>query len=180
MRSGSAGALPPRQEPDIMPFAQWCHWLQNTPFAAGIRQSDLMFPLIEGSHILALSFSVGLIVLFDLRLLRLALRQEPASRVMQQIMPWALPGFAIMFVTGALLFVAQAEKVYANTFFRYKMLFLVIAGLNAAYYQVKFYPKMPEWDLAPVVPRGAKVTAAVSLLMWAAIITLGRTMAYEL
>jgi hypothetical protein len=163
-----------------MSVLDWCHWLQNTPFATGIRQSDLLFPLIEGSHILALSISVGLIVMFDLRLLRLALRDEPVSRVMHQVMPLALPGFAIMFVTGLLLFVSQAEKAYTNTFFRFKILFLVIAGLNAVYYQVKFYPKMAEWDLAPVVPRGAKLTAAMSLVLWAAIIALGRTMAYEL
>ncbi len=163
-----------------MQVVQWCHWLQNTAFAAGIRQSDLLFPLIEGSHILALSISVGLILAFDLRLLRLAFQGEPVSRVMHQVMPWALPGFSTMIVTGILLFVAQAEKAYTNTFFRYKMLFLAMAGLNALYYQVKFYPKMADWDLAPAVPRGARLTAAFSLIMWAAVIALGRTMAYEL
>src|SRR5215831_8507761 len=122
-----------------MHVVELCHWLQNTPFATGLRQSDLLFPLIEGSHILASSVSVGLIITLDLRLLRLALCGEPVSRVMHQVMPWALPGFAVMFVTGLLLFVAQAEKVYTNTFFRYKVLFLVIAGFNALYYQMKFY-----------------------------------------
>lgn len=163
-----------------MHVVELCHWLQNTAFATGLRQSDLLFPLIEGSHILALSVSVGLIITLDLRLLRLALCGEPVSRVMHQVMPWALPGFAVMFVTGLLLFVAQAEKVYTNTFFRYKVLFLVIAGFNALYYQMKFYPKMAEWDLAPAIPTGAKLTAAISLVLWAAIIALGRTMAYEL
>src|SRR5262245_58718830 len=122
-----------------MQVIQLCHWLQNTPFATGLRQSDLLFPLIEGSHILALSISVGLIITLDLRLLRLALCGEPVSRVMHQVMPWALPGFALMFFTGLLLFVAQAEKAFTNTFFRYKILFLLIAGLNALYYQKKFY-----------------------------------------
>jgi len=163
-----------------MQVVQLCHWLQNTPFATGLRQSDLLFPLVEGSHILALSISVGLIIALDLRLLRLALCSEPVSRVMQQVMPWALPGFAVMFLSGLLLFVAQAEKVYTNTFFRYKILFLLVAGLNAAYYQVKFYPKMTEWDLAPAIPAGARLTAIISLALWASIIALGRTMAYEL
>src|SRR5438874_4874835 len=123
-----------------MPMAEWCHWLQATSFSTGMRQSDLLFPLIEGSHILALSISVGLIIMLDLRLLRIAFRSEPVSRIMRQMMPWALPGFAVMFITGLLLFVAQAEKAYANKFFWFKLLFLVIAGLNALYYQLKFYP----------------------------------------
>ena len=158
----------------------WCHWLQNTEWATAIRQADLLFPLIEGTHILALSISVGLIMVFDLRLLRIAFRGEPVSRIMRQIMPWARPGFAIMIVSGLLLFVTQAEKAYTNTFFRFKILFLILAGINALYYQLKFYPKMAEWDTAPVIPVGARLSAALSLVLWAAIIALGRTMAYEL
>lgn len=157
-----------------------CQWLQNTPLATGIRQSDLLFPLIEGSHILALALSVGLIVVFDLRLLRLAFRGEPVSRIMRQVMPWVRPGFAIVLLTGVLLFAAHAEKVYANIFFRFKFLFLLLAGINALFYQVRYYPKMAEWDTAPVVPMGARLTAVLSLVLWAGVIALGRTMAYEL
>lgn len=158
----------------------WCHWLQNTPFATGIRQSDLLFPLIEGSHIMALALSVGLIVIFDLRLLGIAFSSESASTIMKQFVPWSLPGFVVMFVTGILLLIAQAEKVYLNTFFRFKLLLLLLAGINAVAYQVKFYPKMPEWDKTGRVPRGAQISAALSLVLWAGIIALGRTMAYEL
>lgn len=161
-------------------LASWCHWLQNTPFATGIRQSDLLFPLIEGSHIMALALSVGLIVIFDLRLLGLAFSSESASTIMEQFVPWSLPGFLVMFVTGILLLIAQAEKVYLNTFFRFKLLLLLLAGMNAVVYQVKFYPRMPEWDKAGRVPRGAQISGALSLVFWAGIIALGRTMAYEL
>jgi hypothetical protein len=163
-----------------MPILSWCHWLQNTPFATGIRQSDLLFPLIEGSHIMALSLSVGLILLFDLRLLRLAFAAEPVTRIMEQFVPWSLPGFAGMFVTGVLLFIAQAEKAYQNTFFRFKLALLVLAGLNALFYQIKFYPRMAEWDKSGIVPWGPRVSGALSLIIWACVIALGRTMAYEL
>ena len=163
-----------------MSIVSWCHWLQNTPFATGIRQGDLLFPFIEGTHILALSLSVGLILMFDLRLLRLAFRGEPVSRIMDQFVRWSLPGFTIMFASGILLFIAQAEKVYLNTFFRFKVAFLVLAGINAAVYQVMFYPKMAEWDASDSVPWGARLSGAVSLILWAGIIVLGRTMAYEL
>jgi hypothetical protein len=163
-----------------MSILSWCQWLQNTSWATGIRQSDLLFPFIEGSHILALGLSVGLIVIFDLRLLRLAFSGEPVSRIMRQVMPWVRPGFAVVMLTGILLFAAHAEKVYTNMFFRFKFLFLFLAGINALFYQVKYYPKIAEWDLAPAVPTGAKLTAIFSLLLWAAVIAMGRTMAYEL
>ena len=94
---------------------------------------------------MALSLSVGLILMFDLRLLRWAFSGEAVSKVMRQVMPWSLPGFATMFVTGLLLFVAQAEKVYSNNYFRVKMILLVLLGINAFIYQVRYFPSMAEW-----------------------------------
>src|ERR1700690_3506496 len=133
------------------------HWIQNTSWATWFRQADLVFPLGEGSHIIALSFSVGLILMLDLRLLRLAFRTEPVSRVMHQVMPWALPGFGVMFATGLLLFFAQAESVYTNSYFRIKVLMLALLGVNAAFYQYKYYPHMAEWDNAEKIPTGPRV-----------------------
>jgi len=163
-----------------MPIVSWCQWLQNTSLSTSIRQSDLWFPLIEGSHILALSISVGLIVILDLRFLGLAFPGEPVSRVMKQVMPWSLLGFAVMLITGLLLFMTQAEKAYGNTFFRIKLLLLLLAGLNALYYQLRFYPKMREWDIALRTPVGVRVCAVLSLVLWVGVIACGRTMAYEI
>jgi hypothetical protein len=162
-----------------MSIVEICHYIQHTSWATWLRQADFAFPLIEGTHIMALSLSVGLIVLLDLRLLRLAFQSEPVSKVMHQVMPWALPGFAIMFITGLVLFLAQAESVYTNDYFRVKMLMLIALGLNAAIYQFRFYPHMAEWDVS-AVPPGAKAVAVTSLLLWMIVIACGRLMAYEL
>ena len=163
-----------------MTVVGWCHWLQNTPWATGIRQSDLMFPIIEGSHILALSLSVGLVLMLDLRLLQWAFREQKVTTIMNQVMPIALPGFGIMFATGALLFFAQAEKVYSNTYFRIKILLLILLGINALVYQLRFYPAMAEWDMSGTIPAGARTIAALSLVFWMSVIACGRLMAYEL
>jgi hypothetical protein len=163
-----------------MSIVEICHFIQNTSWATGLRQADFVFPLIEGTHIMALSLSVGLILMLDLRLLRLAFQSEPVSRIMNQVMPWALPGFAIMFITGIVLALAQAESVYVNYYFRVKMLLLIALGLNAAIYQFKFYPNMAAWDLGDTVPAGAKVIAVLSLVFWVVVIACGRLMAYEL
>jgi hypothetical protein len=59
-----------------------------------------LLPLIEGRHILALSFSGGMIMMLDFRLPRLSFRSQPVSLVMNQLMPWTMTGFAIMLITG--------------------------------------------------------------------------------
>jgi hypothetical protein len=54
------------------------NWLQNTAFSMSLKQSALIFPLVEGSHILSLSLSVGMIMVVDFRLLRLSFRNHPS------------------------------------------------------------------------------------------------------
>ena len=161
---------------DVLTFL---NWLQHTAWATAIKESALVFPLIEGSHILALSFSVGMVMVLDLRLLRICFRSQPVSLVMDQLMPWTIAGFAVMLLTGLLLFATQAVKAWGNTFFRVKMLLLALSGINALYYQLKYYPKMPEWDRT-ATPMGVRVIALLSLIFWIGVIACGRTMAYEL
>jgi hypothetical protein len=155
------------------------NWLQQTAWATAIKESALVFPLIEGTHILALSFSVGMVMVLDLRLLRICFRSQSVSLVMDQLMPWTITGFAVMLLTGLLLFATQAVKAWGNTFFRVKMLLLLLSGINALYYQLKYYPKMSEWDRT-TTPIGVRVIALLSLIFWIGVIACGRTMAYEL
>ena len=162
-----------------MSLLGWCQWLEHTPFALSISESIWLFPLIEGTHILALPLSVGMIVIFDLRLLGLAFRDGPASLVMREVVRWSKIGFPIMFVTGVLLFVTQAGKAYGNAFFRTKLILLLLLGINAVVYQLVFYPKMAQWDLARRAPVGARMCAGLSLLVWIGVIVCGRTMAYQ-
>src|SRR5262249_61366407 len=125
-----------------MTLFAWCQWLEHTPFALAIAESTWLFPLIEGSHILALPVSVGMIVLFDLRLLGLAFRDGAASRVMSEVLRWSKVGFGVTFITGILLFTTHAGKAYGNGFFRTKLTLLALLGINAAVYQIVFYPRM--------------------------------------
>jgi hypothetical protein len=163
-----------------MSLLGWCDWLEHTPFAFAIAESTWLFPLIEGSHILALPLSVGMILIVDLRLLGLAFRGSPAWRFMKEVVRWSIPGFAVMFATGALLFIAHAGKAYGNTFFRTKLVLLLLLALNAVVYQTVFYSKMEQWDAAGSTPLGAKLCAGLSMIVWIAVIVCGRTMAYEL
>jgi hypothetical protein len=169
----------PRTQELWMSLFGWCQWLEHTPLALAISESTWLFPLIEGSHILALPLSVGMIVIFDLRVLGLAFRGSPASRIMNDVLRWSKIGFAVMLITGGLLFMTQAGKAYGNGFFRAKLIFLVVLGINAAVYQTIFYPKMTQWDVAGGTPAGARLCAGLSLIVWIGVIVCGRTMAYQ-
>ena len=162
-----------------MSLLGWCQWLEQTSLAMAISESVWLFPVIEGSHILALPLSVGMILMFDLRLLGLAFRTGPAARMMRDVVRWSKFGFAVMFMTGMVLFMTQASKAYGNVFFRTKLLFLLILGINAAVYQIVFYPRMAQWDAGGGTPLGARVCGGLSLVVWIGVIICGRTMAYQ-
>ena len=161
-----------------MSLAEWFQWLEQTPTSVAIAESIWLFPILEGSHILALPISVGMIVLFDLHLLGLALTGSRAAAVMKEMLRWSKFGFAVMFITGGLLLMCHAGRAYGNPFFRAKMIFLVVLAINALVYQIVFFPRMPQW-IADTTPAGAKICAALSLVIWIGVIVCGRTMAYQ-
>ena len=158
----------------------WCQWLQNTDVATSISESAYLYPFIEGSHVLGLALSVGTIIWFDLRLMGVAVRGEPVSAVFAQLRPWILAGFAVMFVTGGLLFAARATEAFNSIYFRTKLALLVIGGINVAIFHVTIDRRRDEWDGAARPPIQARVAGLVSLILWFAIIAAGRVMAYNL
>ena len=162
-----------------MSLLGWCQWLEHTPLATSISESVWLFPLIEGTHIMALPLSVGLMLMFDLRLLGFAFRGGSTATMMADVVRWSKLGFAVMFFTGGLLFMTQAGKAYGNTFFRAKLLFLLLLGINAVVYHALFVPKMAQWDADGRTPGGARVCGALSLVVWIGVIICGRTMAYQ-
>jgi hypothetical protein len=155
-----------------------CQGLQDTSIGTSIRQSIWIFPIIETTHVLALSISVGLLLVSDLRLMGHIMKRRPVSEVYEQIKPWMFTGFAIMTITGMFLFWCQAVKAYNSIFFKTKVILLVLAALNAIAFERGIYRKVDEWDNALMPPVEARLAGWASLIMWAAIITCGRTMAY--
>jgi len=155
-----------------------CQWLQDTNIGTSIRESIWVFPIIETIHVLALSISVGLLLVSDLRLMGYVMKSRPASEVYEQIKPWMFIGFAIMVITGVFLFWCQAVKAYNSIFFRTKVVLLIVAAINAIAFERGIYRKVSKWDNALVPPMEARVAGWASLILWAAIITCGRTMAY--
>ncbi len=159
-----------------MMFAQW---LAGTRGSIALHESQYMYPLVESAHVLTLGLFVGTAVMLDLRLLGLTMRQVPVSEVMRRLLPWTAAGFVVMVLTGALLFYAIPVRTYQNIFFRIKVLLLILAGVNVWVFHRKVEPTLHEWDQDPVTPRGARVAATASLVLWAAIIIAGRMIAYN-
>ena len=162
-----------------MNLAAICQMIQDSDIGTSIRESTWTFPIIETTHVIGLSISVGLILLTDLRLTGSIFRKRAFSELWAQLKPLFTAGFIIMFITGILLFWSQAFKAYESIFFRIKILALIFAAVNAVAFEYTSRARIAEWDTAPVPPPQARLAGWASIFLWAVIITCGRTMAYN-
>jgi hypothetical protein len=160
----------------LLPF---CRWLASTPGSITLHQSLYMYPLVESVHVLTLCLFVGMSVMLDLRLLGATLRGVPVTEITRRLLPWMQAGFVVMVASGLLLFYAIPVRSYQSVFFRVKLVFLVVAGLNAWYFHRAVYRTVERWDREALAPRAARTAGVVSLVLWAAIIVAGRLIAYN-
>jgi uncharacterized protein YacL len=154
-------------------------WLADTSWSVDLHESQYAYPLIESIHVWTMAVFFGSVVMFDLRLLGVALRKVPASEVVDRLLPLTIAAFVIMVISGLLLFYAIPLRSYQSIFFRFKMLLMLLAGLNVWLFHSRVYPKVATWDVEGVPPRRARVAGAVSLVLWIGIIFSGRMIAYN-
>jgi len=155
-------------------------WLHDTTFGTVMRESIWAEPIVETVHVLTLAVFLGFVLLLDLRLLDLALRRQRVSELFRQLNPGLFGGFAVMVVTGLMLFSGDPLAFYSTLFFKLKMVMLVLAGVNVLVFNATVGRRLAQWDSEAHTPWGAKAAGLVSLVLWVAIVAAGRGIAYAL
>ena len=100
----------------------------------------------------------GLVIVFDLRLLGWAFQKVPVSEFSRRLLPWTILGFVLMVISGLMLVYAIPVRSYQNLFFRFKMILLLLAGINV----LIFHARRLSWHRPPGIttrsrraPRGS-------------------------
>jgi hypothetical protein len=160
-----------------MSLLSLCEALYETPLSTSIRESAWVYPLLHWAHILSNSLMFGTIAFLDLRLLGWGLRERRVTDVARQLLPWTWVGFALMFVSGGLIFTSDPPRYYEGILFSVKLALIAVAGLNALVFHFTLYRGVARWDLAGT-PARARLTGAISLTCWVAVIFVGRAFGY--
>lgn len=150
---------------------EFLEWLQGTALAVAIVER--WFPFVECLHVIAIALVVGTIFIVDTRLLGITVAQLPFTYVSHRLLPWTWVAFICSVVTGALMFMANAIEYYENTYFRVKMLLLVLAGLNMLYFQFVTYRSVATWNSGRP-PHAARFAGVFSIVLWSSVIGFGR------
>lgn len=148
-------------------------WLEALPLSMAIGES-WWFPLLESLHVITATFVVGSILMVDLRLLGLAARQHPVSRITREVIPWTLTAFGLSAVTGAGMFITRASHYIDNRAFQVKLVLLVLAGVNMAVFHLGTSRGLARWHTGPVTSAAPRLAGASSLLLWVGVMLAGR------
>ena len=159
-------------------FVHWAQLVNDSPLATSLRLSRYLFPIIEGVHLLGLAFSVGLLLLVDLRLMGVFLRGESAGQVLRQLRPVVIGGFIVTFATGLLLFAASASDLIVSKVFLFKLIVLALAGINASLFEFKLGRHRSTWAHPGRLPWQVKAAGWTSFVLWTAAVISGRMIPY--
>jgi len=133
-----------------------------------------VWPTCETLHFIGLSLLFTVVLIVDLRLLGMAKKFSFAA--LYQLLPLGILGFSMNLVTGMLFFIASPEQYVKNVSFHWKILFVMLAGINALYFMLVEEP----WAIGPGddAPAFAKFAAASAIFLWVGVLFFGHMLPF--
>jgi hypothetical protein len=151
--------------------------LEQSAFAAAIRQSMWLYPAANVGHIAALVCFAAAVAAMDLRLIGLFAETPPGPTIarFRRAALLALLGLA---GTGFLLFAAEAGHVIVNPVFLAKLALIALGIANVAAYEAFIRYRVEAVPPRAALPRAARIAGYASLGLWLAVAICGRSIAY--
>ena len=140
------------------------------------------WPMCETFHFIGLCLLIGIVGMWDLRVLGVAKGLPPAF--LKRLLPWGVFGFALCLVTGG-LFVGGVganligdnayDIIMRDIWLQLKLIFIFLAGINLLAFYLTGMARTVD-TLGPVddAPPLAKVIAGTSLFLWIGVVVFGR------
>ena len=138
---------------------------EAAPIAA-LRESVLVYPLVNAAHIVGIALLFGAIVALDLRLIGWRRESGTVEGLERLLVPVAVAGLAIAIPAGLLLFATDARSYAGSSLFQAKMVLVALATANALWFRASSRRRRPA------------LAAIASVLLWLGAIVLGRLIGY--
>lgn len=137
-----------------------------------VRSTSWLFSFGEILHFIGICLLLGSLLFIDLRLL--GFYRSISVKSVLALLPWTLFGFLLIASSGWIFFTSNPASYVENPAFLVKMLLILLAGLNAAAFTLIEHRAMLKIGPGGDTPMITKVLAGSSLVMWFAVLLLGR------
>ena len=144
------------------------------PIIVFIRDSQYGMPIAQSVHLVGLTVLLATVLILNLRLAGVALKDSSLDWLSAQLKPWMIGGLAVVVLSGALIFIGTPAKYLASNPFRVKIAVLVLAVLFQ-------YGALRRFAAPGSAPRSRAVcllVAALSLTLWFTVGWAGRAIAF--
>ena len=150
--------------------------IESLAVAQAMRDHAWLYPAVAIAHIVGFTILVGSVVMFDLRVFGLS-KAISVRALARLLLPWSVASLAVIVPTGLMLFAAHADEFLESRAFAIKMALILAAGMNAAMFLTGPYQRVKSWDTGAPAPVLAKLSAALSIVLWVSVIACGRIIA---
>ena len=158
---------------------QFTGWLSQTSFSLAIQTHEWVVPTIQSIHIAAIGVVLASVFMMDLRVLGWAGRDQSLVETTGRFGPWLSGALCVMLATGILMVVGEPARELLAFSFWLKMFLVAVGTLIAAVFQMAVRRNEAWWESSIAQRRSTKSLAIFTLLIWVAIVILGRLIAYD-
>ena len=162
-----------------MSLLEFATSIDSTSLSTTLKNISWIVPLVQCVHILMVGVVFVSILMISLRLLGRARTDEALPQVWKRFAPFFWTGLALMIVTGTLLVIAEPVREFMTLSFRLKMIALAICIVSAAVFGQRMRGASRVTGINAPLPAGLRAVAVATLVLWVAIIFLGRAIAYD-
>jgi hypothetical protein len=160
----------------VLEFAEW---LQATPFSVAIQSTLWLTPLLQTIHITMIGIVFVSMLIVALRLLGKIRADEPLPDVWRRFVPWFWSALGVMAATGLVLVISEPVRQVTALSFWLKMSLLAIGVVSALAFGRAINAAVTSGVANPAPSARARVLAVATVLLWVAIMFLGRWIAYD-
>ena len=159
-------------------FRGFANWIANTELSQTFQDvSAWLIPISQSIHIISVCVLFTSAILISTRLLTAASAGRTVSELTQTLVPWMWGALAVLLLTGAIQTIAEPVRQFVTPMFWVKMLMIVVVIAMTAVFTAKVRANARAWDAA-ARPRGARLFAITSIVLWVAIIVCGGFIGY--
>ncbi len=153
--------------------------ISQSPFSLAMATSPWVVPTMQSIHIVSIAIIFTSILVITMRVLGVAWAGVSIRSTVVRFAPWAWVSLTFLALTGIVLILAEPIREIMALSFWIKMILIAI-GITVS---VRFlnYVRRNEAFASPEqqADSGLKRNALLTLVMWIAIIFLGRFIAYD-
>lgn len=150
-------------------------WLESSAVARLIHETTWTYPLILSAHAVGMAVLVGIMLMINFCVLGFA-RDIPVA-AMRPMLGIVLAALVISVVSGSMLFISNANAFFESGPLRVKALLLVVGGV-LLWVASRQWPRTDQRVPARSKRSGARMLAALSVVVWIGVIVAGRLIAY--